>query len=187
MPAAKLESDSDSAHSIYYTKGEINGRKIETLEWGNAHYRKDDAGKWISSEGQDPDLKELYSRLSWLFPGPVSALDSEDGNVLNAQTSETVNGILVQHFIWGTTSRMGGFGPFEVWVDPATRYMHRIRFWCSLSDGAATPRATNDTKPSTTAVGIAGSEGQSVCLSMTMSRHNEPFDFAERTGAQMPK
>jgi hypothetical protein len=126
-----------------YIKGTVAGEQVEQLMVGDEVYVKDAGGNWVPRpEAADTgtDIKLVDPNNFTSSPNPVQGM----GELFNSASNyrdlgeETINGTTTRHFSFSLTAEgMGGgdtmgmgtmppLGGGEVWVDPKTRYIHKV-------------------------------------------------------------
>ncbi|HUS15369.1 MAG TPA: LppX_LprAFG lipoprotein [Chloroflexia bacterium] len=186
----KLEGD-HVAPDQAYVKGTMGGANIEQLATGGKTFRRLAGGPWILDSGagegssSGPEVLDLNKA-----PNPLAGLDDLVNGGINykAVGEESMNGVQTRHYS-GTIdagAMMGGagsgpslsLGSIELWIDPATKQLHRIRmaldlgpFFKMMNEGMAGLMGTPEPgTPSPTPF----PESMTMNVDLGISRHNDP-------------
>ena len=183
-----------------YVKGTLGGQTMEQLISGNNVFVKDASGKWVEREeptaSSDP-MKIVDPSTFASDANPVEGLNS----LLEASTNwrdlgdDTVNGKKVRHFAFsldaakmmgdssGDLAKQAGgelpsLGGGQIWVDPQTKYMHRISVQLDfaflikmLADAMTAAFGGTPTPGGPTPTALPASDFE---ITMNISKHNDP-------------
>jgi hypothetical protein len=174
-----------------YAKGSAGGETVEQLATGGKPYRKDATGKWVETTESDASganpAESVVQEANVL--ASVSTFTAAGSAYRNVGT-ETIDGVSTTHYA-GTidASKMSGaeslgvlgsvppLGDISVWIDPQTKYVHKLDMNVDLGtfmqtmagvvealQGTATPGG-----PTATAV-----PSLKFTINMTVSKQNDP-------------
>ncbi len=174
-----------------YAKGSAGGETVEQLATGGKLYRKDATGKWVetpeSAASAGNPAESVVQEANVL--ASVSTFTAAGTSYRNVGT-ETIDGVSTTHFVGSIdASKMSGaeslgvlgsvppLGDISVWIDPQTKYVHKLDMNVDLGtfmqtmagvvealQGTATPGG-----PTATAV-----PSLKFVINMTVSKQNDP-------------
>jgi hypothetical protein len=132
-----------------YAKGTVGGETVEQLATGGKIYRKDASGKWVETPesvaagGAGNPAESVVQEANVL--GSLSTFTSAGANYRNVGT-ETLDGVSTTHFVGtieagkmagaeglGALGNIPSLGDINVWIDPQTKYIHKLDMNLDLS------------------------------------------------------
>jgi LppX/LprAFG-like lipoprotein len=132
-----------------YAKGTVGDESVEQLATGNKIYRKDASGKWVetpesvASGGAANPAESVVQEANVV--GSLSTFTNAGANYRNVGT-ETLDGVSTTHFAGtieagkmqgaeglGALGNVPSLGTVNVWIDPQTKYIHKLDMNLDLS------------------------------------------------------